>query len=149
MSINDNPVARLPKSGIVPHPPFFTAAESHGGVRIIATSREVFGPEAGLTLLYFTEDFIKQNPEGVRKFINAYKEAERWSNDNPEESAEITAKRIGLDKSRAHYYSKSGVIQDAVIQKWIDAMVADGVLKPGQITPKDLYTDEFKDTWLT
>jgi ABC-type nitrate/sulfonate/bicarbonate transport system substrate-binding protein len=131
----------------VPHPPFFTAAETHGGVRIIATSREAFGPEAGLTLLYFTEDFIKKNPDGVRKFIKAYKDAERWSNANPIESADITAKRIGLDKSTTYYYNETGEIKDAVIQKWIDAMVADGDLKPGEFTSKDLYTDEFKDLW--
>lgn len=132
---------------IVPHPPFFTAAETHGGVRPVATSREVFGPEAGITLPYFTEDFIKKNPDAVRKFINAYKAAERWSNENPEESAAITAKRIGLDKSTVHYYSESGVIKDEVIQKWIDAMVADGDLKPGQYSPKDLYITDFSDTW--
>ncbi|MDD1728800.1 MAG: ABC transporter substrate-binding protein [Methanospirillum sp.] len=134
---------------IVPHPPFFTAAEQHGGVRPIATSREVFGKEAGITLLYFTEDFIKKNPDSVRKFINAYKEAERWSNAHPEESAVITAKRIGLDKSTTHYYSDSGVIEDKVLQKWIDAMVADGDIKPGEYTPKDLYIEDFKDTWET
>ena len=133
---------------IVPHPPFFTAAEEHGGVRPVATSLEVFGPEAGLTFLYFTEDFIKKNPVGVRTFLKAYKDAERWSNDHPIEAAEITARRIGLEKSTVHYYSYSGAVDDAKVQKWIDAMVADGDLTPGQYTPKDLYTDEFKDLWV-
>ncbi len=129
------------------HPPFYTAAEEHGGVRIIVSSSKIFGDAAGITLLYFTEDFIKNNPDAVRKFINGYKNAERWSNDNPNESAEITAKEIGLEKSTTHYYSYSGQIDEGKVQKWIDAMVKDGILNPGEFKPEDIYTTEFKDAW--
>ncbi|PWB49692.1 MAG: ABC transporter substrate-binding protein [Candidatus Methanoperedenaceae archaeon] len=130
------------------HPPFYTAAEEHGGVRILVSSRKVFGDAAGITLLYFTEDFIKNNPDAVRKFIRGYKNSERWSNDNPVESAAITAKEIGLEKSTVHFYNDTGEIDKNKIQKWIDAMVKDGIIKQGEYTPDDLYTDQFKDEWI-
>jgi ABC-type nitrate/sulfonate/bicarbonate transport system substrate-binding protein len=89
------------------HPPFYTAAEAHGGVRVIETSYDTLpsdknGSVAGLSLLYFTDDFIKNHPDDVRKFIKAFKEAERWSNDHPNESGELTAKDIGLSTANAH-----------------------------------------------
>lgn len=130
------------------HPPFYTAAEEHGGVRILVSSRKIFGDAAGLGLVYFTEDFIKKNPDAVRKFIKGYKNAERWSNDHPEEAAQITAKEIGLEKSTVHYYSYTGAINDSQVQLWIDAMVKDGLIKPGEFKPADLYTDEFKNEWV-
>jgi ABC-type nitrate/sulfonate/bicarbonate transport system substrate-binding protein len=135
------------------HPPFYTAAEAHGGVRVIESSYDTLlegknGSPAGLTLLYFTEDFIKNHPDDVRKFAKAFKDAERWSNDHPNESGELTAKDIGLSTANAHYYSYSGAIDDSDIQKWIDAMVADGNIPSGKYKPSDLYTTEFSDLWV-
>ena len=97
--------------------------------------------------MYATEDFIKKNPDTLRKFIRGYKNAERWSNDNPAESAIITGKEIGLEKASTHYYAYDGKVNDSVIQVWIDAMVKDGLIKPGEFKPGDLYTTEFKDVW--
>lgn len=135
------------------HPPFYKKAEKDGGVRILFTSYDAFGPAAGLTLVVFTEDYINKYPGTVRDFINAYKDAERWINNNREEAGEITAKDIGLPyTSNVHYYSSSGAINDKVkgyLQQWIDAMVADGQIQAGQYKPEDLYTTEFSDTWKT
>jgi len=129
------------------HPPFYFAAEKHGGVRVLTTSQEAFGSAGGNTLLCFTEDFIKEHPETVRKFIKGYKTTEVWSNNNRDEAAIITAKAIGLDEAAAHYYSSSGAVNETQLQVWIDQLVADGTLQPGQIKPDDLYTKEFQDSW--
>lgn len=129
------------------HPPFYFAAEKHGGVRVLTTSQEAFGSAGGNTLLCFTEDFIKEHPETVRKFIKGYKTTEVWSNNNRDEAAIITAKAIGLDEAAAHYYSSNGAVNETQLQVWIDQLVDDGALQPGQIKPGDLYTKEFQDSW--
>ncbi len=36
-----------------------------------------------------------------------------------------------------------GVIKDAELQIWINWLVKDGLLKPGQVKPADLYTNAF------
>ncbi|MGB9979179.1 ABC transporter substrate-binding protein [Methanobacterium sp.] len=135
------------------HPPFYKKAETDGNVRILATSWDAMGPAAGLSLLVFSDDYIAKYPGTVRDFTNAYKDAERWINNNREEAGQITAKDIGLPyTSNVHYYSSSGAIDDKVkgyLQQWIDAMVADGDIKQGQYKPEDLYTTEFSDTWKT
>ena len=130
------------------HPPFFTAAEQHGGVRVITTSYDAFGASAGQSMLAFTDDFIKNHPDAVRAFIKAYKNSERWSNEHPTESGILTAKTIGLANATSHWYSNSGAISDSDIQPWIDGMVADGYLKQGEFKPSDIYTTEFSDTWV-
>ncbi|MCE7699692.1 MAG: ABC transporter substrate-binding protein [Methanobacterium paludis] len=135
------------------HPPFYKKAEADGGVRIFLNSYQAFGPAAGLTLVVFTDDYISKYPGTVRDFINAYKDGERWINNNRDEAGNITAKDIGLPyTSNVHYYSDSGAIDSTVkgyLQQWIDAMVADGDIKQGQYKPEDLYTTEFSDTWKT
>jgi ABC-type nitrate/sulfonate/bicarbonate transport system substrate-binding protein len=129
------------------HPPFFTAAESHGGVRILTTSKEAFGSAGGMTFLMFSKDFIKNDPETVKRFIRGYKNAEKWSNANRKEAADITSRAIGLDNSTVHYYSDNGEVNVSQVQFWIDSLVKDGVIKPGEYRPCDLYIDEFNDTW--
>ncbi|MDR1404773.1 MAG: ABC transporter substrate-binding protein [Candidatus Methanoplasma sp.] len=129
------------------HPPFYAAAEDHGDVKIIATSMDTLGQYAGVSLLVFTEEFIEEHPESVRHFIQAYKDAERWSNDHPAESGKLTADTIGLDSAVPHWFSYSGAISDADIQPWIDAMVKFGLLEEGEFKASDLYTKEFSDLW--
>lgn len=129
------------------HPPFYFAAEKHGKVRILASSKEAFGAAGGTTLLIFREEFIKEHPETVRKFAKAYKDTEKWTNENREEAGKLTANDIGLDEAAVHYYSSTGEINDSQLQYWIDALVTDGIIKKGEYKPEDLYTEEFKDTW--
>lgn len=135
------------------HPPFYKKAEKDGGVRILTTSTEAFGKASGLTLIVFTDEYIKKYPGTVRDFINAFKDAERWTNNNRDAAGELTAKKIGLPyTSNVHWYSPSGAIDAEVkgyLQQWIDAMVFDGQIKKGEFKPEDLYTTEFSDTWKT
>ena len=129
------------------HPPFYFAAEKHGRVRTLASSKEAFGAAGGTTLLLFREDFIKEHPETVRRFAKAYKDTEKWVNENREESGKLTAADIGLTEAAVHYYSSTGRINTTQLQYWIDALITDGQIKKGEYKPEDLYTDEFKDTW--
>ncbi|KZX14800.1 NMT1/THI5 like protein [Methanobrevibacter cuticularis] len=141
------------------HPPFYAKAEKNSNetddsdkkLRILVTSSEAFGPAAGLSFAIVNEDFIKEDPNTVRDFIKAFKDADRWSNENRKEAGEITSKNIDLPyTANVHWYSPSGAFDaevDGYIQEWIDAMVADGLIKEGEFEPKDLYTTEFKDTW--
>lgn len=135
------------------HPPFYKKAEKDGNVTVFLTSTQAFGPASGLTLVTYTDDYINKYPGTVRDFTNAFKEAERWTNNNREAAGEITAKDIGLPyTSNVHWYSPSGAIDEttkAYLQQWIDAMVADGDIQAGQYKPEDLYTTEFSDTWRT
>jgi ABC-type nitrate/sulfonate/bicarbonate transport system substrate-binding protein len=135
------------------HPPFFLKAEKDGGVGVLFTSTDAFGDAAGMTLLCFSEEYIEKYPGTIRDFINAFKDAERWSNEHRDEAGELTAKFIDLPyTSNVHWYSPSGAFDDVSIgylQQWIDAMVIDGQLKEGEFTPEDLYTTKFQDTWKT
>jgi len=129
------------------HPPFYFAAEKHGGVRVLASSKDAFKGAGGTTLLVFREDFIKEHPETVRRFTQAYKDTEKWVNENREEAGELTAKDIGLTEAAVHFYSHTGEINDSQLQYWIDSLVTDGVIKKGEFKPEDLYIKDFKDTW--
>ncbi|MDR3283152.1 MAG: ABC transporter substrate-binding protein [Candidatus Methanoplasma sp.] len=129
------------------HPPFYAAAEEHGDVTVIATSMDTLGQYAGVSLLVFTEKFISEHPDSVRQFIKAYKGAQRWSDDHQTEAGKLTADTIGLSSAVPHWFSYNGVITNADIQPWIDAMVEFGLISEGEFKASDLFTTEFSDLW--
>jgi ABC-type nitrate/sulfonate/bicarbonate transport system substrate-binding protein len=130
-------------------PAFYGCSEYRIHARPIATSTDAMGSAGGMSLIVFTDSFIRQHPETVDRFIIAYKDAEGWCDDNRQEAGNITAERLGLCQGGAiaHYYSNSGAINTTQLQAWLDEMTVQGIIKPGQYTPSDLYTDEFQDAW--
>jgi ABC-type nitrate/sulfonate/bicarbonate transport system substrate-binding protein len=137
------------KQGLVdiatPHPPFFKPIQDTGIANVLITSREIAGLEGATTLYAFTDEFIKNNPEAVKRFVKAIKKAERWNNDNPEQSAKWTEEAIGVPVLANHWHARSGVIDEAGIQVWIDGAIRGGALPPDTpIKPADFITHEFE-----
>lgn len=137
----------------------FDRALDKGGVRRIPGTSS-FETRGNLPLLTtsegFREDFIKEHPETVRKYLKAVDSARYivWDefNKNPERVraayAEISEAKGG-NPLQAKYYRgprwspENQFIADRDIQFWIEKFTEAGILKPGQIKPSDIYTNEF------
>jgi len=115
-------------------------------LRLLTVSGDASSELGEATLLIFRTDFIERNPDAVRAFIQAYKGAQRWCADHPDEAMQITMKRVGMH-SAAHEYSYSGEIKDDYLEPWIEATEAAGLVDAGRFGPRDLYTTEFQDVW--
>ncbi|WP_059369444.1 ABC transporter substrate-binding protein [Treponema endosymbiont of Eucomonympha sp.] len=137
------------KQGLVdiatPHPPFYRPIEQTGIANVLITSREIAGLDAGTGMWSFTDEFIKNNPEAVGRFVRAIKNAERWANDHPEETSRMTEEAIGVPVLANHYYSRTPIIDEAGIQVWIDGSIRSGALPPDtKIAAGDILTHDFE-----
>lgn len=134
----------------------FERTLDRGGIRLIPNTgnRDVQGDSAG-TGTGFTEDFIKSHPDQVRRYVAAVIKMRdiilEYYQKDPEHVrkvyAEIAKKKDG-NPALAKYYSpgfssEHSTIRDSDVQWWIDLLVSEGKLKPGQIKPGDVYTNEF------
>ena len=131
---------------ITPHPTFYKATEDTGITNILITSREVAGENSGTYLYYFADKFLNDagNKDAVKHFVTAIKKAERWANDNPEQTAKWTEEAIGVPVQANHYYARNAVIHDDQIQVWIDGSIKSGALPADtKVTVKDVITHEF------
>ncbi|PZN86586.1 MAG: hypothetical protein DM484_00795 [Candidatus Methylumidiphilus alinenensis] len=137
--------------------PYFEMTVEKGGVREIPGTRnyDVKG-ESVRHGLGFRNDFIAKHPDAVRKYIRAFDISRRILyaefQKNPEHVrkayAEISALKGGNPRLAKYYEATSWtpdfpLIRDKDFQWWIDRFVEDGLLKPGQIKPSDVYTNEF------
>lgn len=97
-------------------------------------------------------DFIRKNPKTARKFVDAVSRALTWARNTPRE--EVVARMDNLVRRRGRtenpepiQYWKSygvrtpdGLLSDRDFQVWIDWLVREKQLEPGQIKASDTYT---------
>jgi ABC-type nitrate/sulfonate/bicarbonate transport system substrate-binding protein len=128
-----------------PHPPFYKATVDTGISNVLITSRKIAGLRGATTLFAFTEEFIKNNPEVIKRFVYAIKKAERFNNDNPELSAKWTEEHIGIPVNANHWHARGSKIDEGEIQFWIDQSKKSGAIPAdSRMVAADLFIRDFE-----
>lgn len=129
-------------------------ALERGGIHSLFSDRDLFGNFTAGTYV-MRNKFIADNPNTVRLFVEATAKAIEWARKTPPDEVRarfekiIAARKRNEDASTVKYWKSTGVagpgglIEDREFQVWIDWLVKDGVLKPGQLKAPDLYTNAF------
>lgn len=129
-------------------------AFDRGGIRKLFADTDLYGEFTAGTYV-FTRQFTQQHPDVVRQFVSGVGKAIEWSRSQPvevvrERLRSIIHKRQRNENDQLIQYWKSwGVIEKGgyvtaqQFQPWIDFMVKNGELKPDQITPQDIFSNEF------
>ena len=125
-----------------------------GGIRKVFSDYDLFGSFTAGSYV-FTEQFIKENPSTVKKFVEGTAKAIEWAQTTPREEVIARFEKIIEERGRKEdtatiqYYKSTGIaekggyIQDKEFQVWLDWLEKNGDLKKDQITLDDLYTNEF------
>lgn len=120
------------------------AVFNNGGVKTVFDDYEVWGTEGGATPWYFHEDFIRDNPETVRRFVAAHAEAINWINEHKEEAKKIQSEyaKVPLEKVTIQQGAKDGIITESSTSIWLDILRRNGDLQ-SEVKVEDCYTNEF------
>jgi ABC-type nitrate/sulfonate/bicarbonate transport system substrate-binding protein len=130
----------------VGHPPHAERVFAGGGVRQVGTSWDIFqSPGAGLAVRAVREDLIEEHPEVVQGLVNALYKARIWANTHQEETKELMAKWLGIDKDSqsVFWFDTNKNIERSHIEKWFEISETLDLWKPGEIQPTDIYTNKF------
>ncbi|NUU78155.1 ABC transporter substrate-binding protein [Paenibacillus xylanilyticus] len=126
-----------------------------GGITEIFRDIDVFGTEFTAGDYFFSEAYIRENPNTVKQFVDGVAKAIDWAQTTPREEVikrfeDIVNKRERKETTENLKYWKStgisekgGVITPSEYGVWIDWLVNNGELKEGQLKPEDLYTNEY------
>ncbi len=129
-------------------------ALERGGIRPLFKDRDLFGNFTGGALVLHTK-FIDQNPNTSRHLVSALARSIEWARNAPPAEVQARFTKIIEGRKRAEnadsiqYWKstgvagKGGLITDKELQIWIDWLVKDEVIKPGQLKAADLYTNAF------
>jgi len=131
-------------------------AKPRGELRMLFSDYELYGAfNAGSFVM--TKKFLAENPKTARKFVQATAAAIQWARSQPREVVIARMEKIIRERKRnestdsVRYWRSSGVSTpyalntDHDYQMWIDWLVKDGQLQPGQVKPRDVFTNELND----
>jgi ABC-type nitrate/sulfonate/bicarbonate transport system substrate-binding protein len=134
---------------------FLGKALERGGIRPLFTDHDLFGSFNAGSFVMSTK-FIARNPNTARTFVRGVGRAIEWMRGRPREDVAarmesiIARRKRNEDGTAVKYWRSGGVataqaaLTDIDFQRWIDWLVKDGQLKPGQVKPQDIYTNEFQ-----
>ncbi|MFB5281087.1 ABC transporter substrate-binding protein [Peribacillus sp. Hz7] len=126
-----------------------------GGILELFKDIEVFGTEFTAGDYFFTEQYIKENPNTVKQFTEGVAKAIEWAQTTPREEVIARFEKIINERDRKEtadnlkYWKstgiaeKGGVITPSEYDVWIEWLVKNGELKEGQVKAEDLYTNEY------
>jgi ABC-type nitrate/sulfonate/bicarbonate transport system substrate-binding protein len=123
---------------------------AEGGVRVLFTDHDVLG-DIVLGNIVMNKAFVDQHAPAVKEFVTASAKASDWATEHPDEARKLVAeilKKRGDDPAAAVYWQGYGLPRHALykdhdIKFWLDVMVREGKLKPGQFSPEDIATNKY------
>lgn len=134
---------------------FREKAVARGGVRLLFSDYDLFGPFQAATIVLH-ENFLRNNPNASRTFVEGTARAIEWTREHPREEVIARFKAIIKKRGRKNettdvvdYWQspgvgiKGGVIQEREFAVFYEWLVAAGQLKAGVTEPKDAYTNQF------
>ncbi len=125
--------------------PTASLIKKRGGIKAILTDFEALGinQTGGWA---FSDDFIKNNPDAVRRFVKAILSTVDFiesSDLNKTEAVKIIEKRSGIARVPDLLPAKQFTVSEQDIKKWIVILESNGAIKPGEVKPSDVFTNEF------
>jgi len=133
---------------------FRDKALERGGLRRLFSDYDMYGTFTAGSYV-FTHAALRARPKTIRKFVEASGRAIEWARAQPREVVQARMRAIiekrgrGEDPSLVQHWKSTGIakpgglIADNEFQVWIDWLVRDGALTPGQISLRDVFTNEF------
>lgn len=118
--------------------------KERGEFQVVFSDYDVWGTIGGATPAYFSEKFIQEKPDVVKRFVSAVAKTNNWANANPEKALEITAKRANVDPKtiKPGHYAQDALILEDTVTVWINLLTDFNEIKGG-IKPEQIYTNEF------
>ncbi|WBJ98506.1 ABC transporter substrate-binding protein [Methylocystis parvus] len=128
-----------------------------GGFRKLFTTTDISGRRISLGSTIVKDDFIKSNPDTVRRYVTAINNTIEWANRNQEEIFHYAIKTGKVNAALAPYlYTPNGNGDYSVlrwpdhglqnyddVKFWIEVGEKIGIAQKGRFTPEDIYTDQF------
>jgi ABC-type nitrate/sulfonate/bicarbonate transport system substrate-binding protein len=129
-------------------------ALERGGLRLLFSDYQLYGGFNAGSYVFRTR-FIEENPKTVARFVDGTARAIEWARTTPREEVvaryeEIIRKRgRNEDASAVRYWKTTGItspggtVRERDLQLWIHWLVHAGELKAGEVTPAQIFTNEF------
>ena len=118
------------------------------GWRILFTDYDIWGEIGGNAPHYMSDDFIKANPDLVRRFVGVVARTNNFMNKNPLKARQLYAEhfKLKLENVSINYYEPDAILQPNTISLWNDILLAYGDIKK-PVPIEQVYTNEYNPNY--
>jgi len=125
--------------------PTASLIKNRGGIKAILTDFDALGINqiAGWA---FSDEYITKNPDAVGGFVRAILAAVDFIKSDAasaKEAEKIIEKRTGIARVPELVPAKQFTVSEQDIKKWISILESNNSIKPGEVKPSDVFTNEF------
>lgn len=98
---------------------------------VLFNTNDIFGENMQSVIGIFSDRYIAENPENVKKFFEAYKKAIIFIEENPIEAKKIISEKLGIDEKFIIHqkFQKNADVNLNSTEKWIEILNQRGDLK--------------------
>lgn len=131
------------------HPPTSGRAENTPEFKKLFSDYDIDQGLSGMNPYTVNGKFARENPEAMKEILSILAKTAKWVSQNPDEARRLTAERLKMDVSLVEnyaYYSDQ-IIPAPEVNYWIERLEAEGKIKPDQIKPEDIYTNEYNPNY--
>jgi ABC-type nitrate/sulfonate/bicarbonate transport system substrate-binding protein len=131
------------------HPPASGRASNDPKFKMLFSDYDIDQGLSGMCPYSVNGKFMREHPEAVKELTEILIKTAKWSNEHPQESKEIMAKRFNMkvDEMEIYDFYEDQLVPEAGVQYWIDRLVEENKLTPGQIKPEQIYTNEYNPNY--
>ena len=131
------------------HPPTSGRAENTPEFKKLFSDYDIDKGLSGMNPYTVNGKFARENPEAMKEIVAILAKTAKWVKENPEEARRLTAERLKMDVSLVENYAyyEDQVIQAPEINYWIKCLEDEGKIKPGQVKPEAIYTNEYNPNY--
>jgi ABC-type nitrate/sulfonate/bicarbonate transport system substrate-binding protein len=133
--------------------PIAARIAAEGGVRVLFTDHDVLG-DIVLANNVMETAFVAQHSQVVREFVTASAKAVDWTVVHPDEARKLVAQILQQRGDSpatvaaaadwpGYGLSQHALYDDHDIEFWLNVLVREGKLKPGQFQPQDIATNKY------
>jgi ABC-type nitrate/sulfonate/bicarbonate transport system substrate-binding protein len=131
------------------HPPASGRASNDPRFKMLFSDYDIDQGLSGMCPYSVNGKFLKEHPEAVKELTEILIKTAIWSNTHEQEAKEIMAKRFNMkvDQVELYHFSEDQLVPEAGVQYWIDRLISEHKLTPGQVKPEQIYTNEYNPNY--
>jgi ABC-type nitrate/sulfonate/bicarbonate transport system substrate-binding protein len=113
--------------------------------RLLFSDWDIDGGISGMCPYSTSGAFLAAHPDAIKELTEILSRAAQWNNEHPEEARQLMADHFGskIEETEMFEFYPDQITPAENIAYWFERLESEKVIEPGQVSPEDIYTNDY------